>query len=402
MAKYLPYRVLTQIPSNIWILGFVSMLMDISSEMIHSLLPLFLVTVLGTSTVTIGLIEGAAEATALIVKVFSGVLSDYLGKRKEIVLFGYSLSALTKPLFAVASSISMVITARIIDRLGKGIRGAPRDALIADFAPSHLRGASFGLRQSLDTVGAVLGPLLAFFLMLLFVNNFRLVFAFAIIPGLIAVLLIVAGIKEPQSSHENKAVNPLSVHNMKQLPLSYWCVCGIGAVITLARFSEAFLVLRAMQGGMSLALVPLVLVVMNVVYAFTAYPLGKMADHTAHRNLLVFGLITLIVADLILALSSHWGYVFIGVCLWGIHMGSTQGLLAAMVADNSPAELRGTAFGLFNLLSGIALLLASTIAGFLWEYLGASFTFYTGALFSSLSLTGLFLWNPAKNKMKHI
>lgn len=391
MAKHFAFRTLTKIPSGVWVLGFVSMLMDISSEIIHSLLPMFLVTVLGTSMITVGIIEGVAESASLIVRVFSGVLSDYLGKRKNIVLFGYSLSALTKPLFALASSIGWVFAARFIDRIGKGIRGAPRDALIADLAPVYLRGASFGLRQSLDTLGALFGPLLAFGLMLLFANNFRAVFAFAIIPALVAVLLIVFGVKDTQPSRVINRLNPVGLNLMKQLPVNYWWVCAIGAIIALARFSEAFIVLRAMQGGMSLATVPLILVAMNLVYSMTAYPFGKLADRMHHINLLILGLIALIVADLVLALSSHWFFVVSGASIWGLHLGLTQGLLAAMVADSSPVHLRGTAYGLFNLLSGLALLFASIIAGTLWEAIGSSYTFYVGAAFSFIALFGLMI-----------
>ncbi|CEG57185.1 MFS transporter [Legionella fallonii] len=387
--------VLSQIPSSIWVLGFVSLLMDVSSEMIHSLLPMFLVTALGASTITLGIIEGFAEATALIIKIFSGVLSDYLGKRKDIVLFGYGLSALTKPLFALTSSVTLVFIARITDRLGKGIRGAPRDALIADLAPEGLRGASFGLRQSLDTLGAVLGPLLAFCFMLLFASHFRMVFALAVIPALIAVLLIVVGVKEPQNTPHHKVLNPLSLSNLKLLSFSYWWVCGIGAMITLARFSEAFLVLRVMQGGVDMAIVPLFLVAMNIIYSLSAYPLGKLADQMSHANLLIIGLIALCIADLILAANNHWSYTLIGICFWGLHMGATQGLLAVMVADTSPLNLRGTAYGFFYLLSGIAMLLASIIAGLVWEKVGASFTFYLGAIFSFFACFALFFWKKS-------
>lgn len=392
MSKRHAFNVLSQIPSGIWVLGFVSLLMDVSSEMVHSLLPMFLVATLGTSTITIGLLEGLAEAVALIIKVFSGVLSDYLGRRKSIVLLGYSLSALTKPLFALSSSVSWIFIARLTDRLGKGIRGAPRDALVADLAPEGLRGASFGLRQSLDTMGAALGPLLAFCFMLLFASNFRIVFAVAIIPAFIAVLLIVIGVKEPQAPPHYKFSNPLSGHNLKLLSSSYRWVCGIGAIITLARFSEAFLVLRAMQGGVNMAVVPIFLVAMNVVYSLSAYPFGKLADHMRHANLLIIGLLALCLADLLLAFSSHWGYVLTGICLWGLHMGLTQGLLAAMVADTSPMHLRGTAYGFFNLLSGIAMLLASVIAGLVWEKISSSFTFYLGAVFSLLACFALYFW----------
>jgi MFS family permease len=382
---------LSKIPRGIWILGFVSMLMDISSEMIHSLLPLFMVTTLGASVFVVGLIEGLAESTALIVKVFSGVLSDYLGKRKGLAVFGYALGALTKPLFAMALTIGIVLTARLADRIGKGIRGAPRDALVADIAPPQLRGAAFGLRQSLDTVGAFLGPLLAVGLMLLWANDFRAVFWVAVIPGLMAVALLVFGIRE-QDHHENgKRTNPIRRENLNRLGSSYWWVVGIGAVFTLARFSEAFLVLKAQQSGIAIALIPLVMVAMNLVYAASAYPFGKLSDRISHTKLLVLGLIVLMVADFILASSNHWSVVLVGVALWGIHMGITQGLLATMVADTAPADLRGTAYGFFNLMSGLAMLIASGLAGLLWDRLGASFTFYAGAVFCMIALLGLAL-----------
>ncbi|MGZ8253177.1 MAG: MFS transporter [Methylophilaceae bacterium] len=381
---------LNRIPAGVWVLGFVSLLMDVSSEMIHSLLPLFMVNILGASTLTVGIIEGLAESTALIVKVFSGVLSDYLGKRKGLALFGYTLGALTKPCFALASSAGLVLTARLLDRVGKGVRGAPRDALVADITSAHLRGAAFGLRQSLDTVGAILGPLLATGLMLLWANDFRAVFWVAVIPGLMAVALLLFGVREPERQQTQKRTNPIQRKNRQRLSASYWWVVGMGAVFTLARFSEAFLVLRALQGGIPVAMVPLVMVAMNVIYALSAYPFGKLSDHMNHSKLLAFGLIALIMADLVLATNDHWGVVLLGVALWGVHLGITQGLLAAMVADAAPADLRGTAYGFFNLVSGAAMLVASVLAGLLWDRLGASFTFYTGATFCALALIGLF------------
>ena len=367
-------------PRGVWVLGFVSLLMDVSSEMIHSLLPLFMVTVLGMSALTVGVIEGIAESTALLVKVFSGVLSDYLGKRKGLAVFGYALGALTKPMFALANSTGMVLGARFLDRVGKGVRGAPRDALLADIAPASIRGAAFGLRQSLDTVGAFLGPLLGVGLMLLWANDFRAVFWVAVIPGMLAVMLLLFGIREPQRSTTHKPANPISRANLKRLGSAYWWVVGVGAVFTLARFSEAFLVLRAAQGGIAVALVPLVMVAMNVIYAASAYPFGKLSDTFSHTRLLALGLAVLIAADLVLATDDHWVTVLLGVALWGVHMGITQGLLARMVADVTPADLRGTAYGFFNLMSGLAMLLASVLAGLLWDSLGASFTFYAGAV----------------------
>lgn len=390
---------LNQIPASVWVLGFVSLLMDISSEMIHSLLPMFMVTTLGAGAFSVGLIEGLAESTALTVKVFSGALSDYLGKRKGLAVFGYALGALTKPLFAIAPSIGIVLTARLLDRVGKGVRGAPRDALMADIAPPHLRGAAFGLHQSLDTAGAFLGPLLAVCLMLLWTNDFRAVFWVAVIPGLMAVTLLLFGVREPVRHEHGRRSNPIRGENLKRLGASYWWVVGIGAVFTLARFSEAFLVLRAQQGGIPIALVPLVMVAMNLVYALSAYPFGKLSDRMSHTKLLAFGLVVLIAADLVLAANDHWGVVIAGVALWGVHMGITQGLLATMVADTAPADLRGTAYGFFNLLSGIAMLAASSIAGLLWDQFGPSFTFYAGAAFCVAALAGL-ARQPKSSRLK--
>lgn len=384
-----PTTVLRQLPPSIWALGFVSLLMDVSSEMIHSLLPLFMVGALGASALVVGVVEGLAESTALIVKVFSGALSDWLGRRKGLALLGYGLGALTKPVFALASGMGWVLGARLVDRVGKGIRGAPRDALVADITPPELRGAAFGLRQSLDTVGAFLGPLLAVGLMLLWANDFRRVFWVAVIPGLLAVVLLWLGVREPERPAGAVRVNPIRRENLRRLGGAYWSVVALGAVFTLARFSEAFLVLRAEQGGIPLALVPLVMVAMNLVYAATAYPFGHLSDRMGHHRLLAGGLVVLIVADLVLASSSHWSVVLAGVALWGVHMGMTQGLLAAMVAHTAPADLRGTAFGAFNLVSGVAMLLASVVAGALWDTVGASATFLAGASFSALALVGI-------------
>ena len=377
-----------RIPATVWVLGLVSMLMDISSEMIHSLLPVFMVTVLGASATAVGVIEGIAESTALIVKVFSGVLSDHLGKRKWLTVTGYAMGALTKPLFALAPALGWILTARFLDRIGKGIRGAPRDALIADVTPAAIRGAAFGLRQSLDTVGAFTGPLLAMALMLLWQNDFRAVFWVAVIPGLMAVVLLVVGVREPAKTTVGAVRKPFPISRaaLAQLPPAYWWVVAIGAVLTLARFSEAFLVLRAQQGGLSLAFIPLVLVVMNAVYALAAYPLGILADRMRHPTLLALGILPLIGADALLAHSAQLGWVGAGLVLWGLHMAATQGLLAAMIADCAPADLRGTAFGVFNLGSGVAMLVASVVAGVLWDRFGAASTFGAGLAFAAAAL----------------
>ncbi|OWY35638.1 MFS transporter [Herbaspirillum aquaticum] len=382
---------LGKIPASVWVLGGVSMLMDISSEMIHSLLPLFMISTLGTSAFAVGVIEGLAESTALIIKIFSGALSDYFGKRKGLALFGYTLGALTKPLFAIAPTTGIVLTARLLDRVGKGLRGAPRDALVVDITPPEIRGAAFGLRQTLDTVGAFLGPLLAVGLMLMWDNDFRAVFWVAVIPGFFAVILLILGIKEPRGRSIEKRTNPIRRDNLKRLGPTYWWVVTIGAVFVLARFSEAFLVLKAQISGVPMALIPLVMVAMNIVYAASAYPFGKLSDRMSHSTMLAFGLVALIMSDLTLAVGDHWLGLGVGVALWGVHMGMTQGLLATMVAVTAPADLRGTAYGFFNLVSGIAMLLASVVAGLLWDYVGPSATFLAGATFSLLALLGIWI-----------
>ncbi len=378
-----------KLPGGIWVLGFVSLFMDISSEMIHGLLPMFLVTTLGASTLAVGLIEGLGESTALIVKIFSGAWSDYLGKRKGLALLGYALGALSKPLFAVAPTAGVVLTARVLDRVGKGIRGAPRDAMVAELAPPSLRGASFGLRQALDTVGAFVGPLLGVGLMLLWADNFRAVFRVAIVPGVLAVLLLLFGVRETGTHRDDRPPLRIGREGLKRLTAPYWWVVGIGTMFTLARFSEAFLVLRAQQGGIPIALVPLVMVAMNLVYAVSAYPFGKLSDRMSHTSLLAMGLLVLIAADLVLAHSDYPGAVLLGVAFWGVHMGMTQGLLATMVADTAPAELWGTAYGFFSLMSGLAMLVASVVAGSLWDSLGAASTFRAGAAFCVVALIGL-------------
>ena len=385
-----PNYSLREIPSGVWALGFVSMLMDVSSEMIHALLPIYLVTVLGTSMVTVGFIEGIAEATASITKIFSGALSDWLGKRKLLAVLGYGLAAFTKPVFPLAPSVSWLIGARFVDRVGKGIRGAPRDALVADIAPAHLRGASFGLRQSLDTVGAFLGPLLGIGLMWWTADNFKTVFWVAVVPAFLAFALMIFAVREPARPEGLRKVhNPISLAEIKRLGPSYWWIAGIAAVFTLARFSEAFLILRAQDVGLPITLVPAVLVVMNVVYALAAYPAGVASDRMNRTTLLIVGLVLLIAADLALALLPSIGGVALGVVLWGLHMGLTQGLFAALVADAAPPELRGTAYGFFNLLTGVAMLAASVIAGALWDATGPKGTFVAGACFAFLALAGL-------------
>lgn len=377
------------LPAGIWALGFGSLFMDLSSELIHSLLPVFMVTVLGASLAAVGVIEGVAEATAAVLKVFSGTLSDHFGKRKILIVFGYALSAGTKPLFPLASSLGWVFTARFVDRIGKGIRGAPRDALVADITPPALRGAAYGLRQALDSAGAVAGPLAALGLMAWLADDILKVMWVATVPACIAVALLVVYVREPERTSAAAPRTRLAFSDLTRLPRRYWVVVLLGALLTLARFSEAFLVLRAQNVGLRLGQVPLVMIVMNVFYAGAAFPAGAAADRISHSLLLLLGIGLLIAADLILAAATAPTHVFVGAALWGLHMAFTQGLLAKRVADTAPAALRATGFGWFNLVSGGALLLASVIAGGLWSAFGPSFTFRAGAAFALVAASGL-------------
>lgn len=379
-----------RLPRAVWVLGFVSMLMDVSSEMIHSLLPVYLVSVLGASTVLVGIIEGVAEATASITKVFSGALSDRLGKRQALASFGYTMAAITKPVFPLAQSVGWVVAARFVDRIGKGIRGAPRDALIADLSPPHLRGAAFGLRQALDTIGAVVGPAAAIVLMAIGNSSYSLVFWVAVAPAFLSAGLITFGIRDPDTTGAARRVRaPLRWSELRRFPGAFWAVVTVGGIFTLARFSEAFLVLRAEDVGVPVALVPATLIGMNVVYALSAYPAGALSDRVDRSILLMIGFGLLVAADLVLALDASVPGLVIGVVLWGLHMGLTQGLLAALVADAAPANLRGTAFGVFNLIAGVAMLAASVIAGVLWDGSGPAGTFLAGAGLGLLALLGL-------------
>ncbi len=390
-------RFIRGIPAGVWALGFCSMFMDISSELIHSLLPIYLTTVFGASMVTIGFIEGIAEGTAAITKVFSGALSDYLGKRKFLVVLGYGLGALTKPVFPLATSLWWVFAARFVDRVGKGIRGAPRDALVADITPPELRGAAYGLRQSLDSVGAFTGPLLAVVLMVWLVDDIRAAFWVAVVPAFIAVTLLIVAVREPDSVPRRPGQgSPITLAAAKRLRSRYWQIVLLGAVFTLARFSEAFLVLRAQSVGLGIAYVPVVMVIMNVVYAAAAYPAGIASDRISRRALLLAGLALLVLADLVLASATTPWHVFTGAALWGLHMGLTQGLFAKLVADTAPAELRGTAFGIFNVASGVALLLASVIAGALWGAIGPAATFIAGAVFASVTALGIVIYGARR------
>jgi MFS family permease len=379
-----------RLPRGVLALGFTSLFMDFSSEMIHATLPLFLTATLGASVWTLGWIEGVAEATASVSKVFAGAASDWLGRRKPFALLGYGLAALSKPLFPLAASASTVLLARVVDRVGKGIRGAPRDALVADLTPAARRGAAYGLRQGLDTVGAVLGPAAALLLLAATGDDFRAVFWLAAAPAFVSVAVLALFVREPARAPAERTLrSPVRRRELARLPRRYWLVVAFGAALTLARFSEAFLVLRAADAGLALRLAPLALVAMNVAFAATSYPLGRQSDR-GRRPVAVAGVACLIAADLVLAAAAGGPVlVLAGAALWGVHMGATQGLLSAAVADAAPADLRGTAFGMFNLVVGFAQLAASVIAGALWSALGPAHTFLAGAAFAAAALAGL-------------
>jgi len=392
MSDTHPPRTRPAIPGTVWALGLVSLFTDMSSELVHSLLPLFMAGTLGASGLVIGLVEGAAEGLALTMKVFSGYVSDRMGRRKPLIVLGYGLAALTKPVFPLADSMAWVLGARLTDRVGKGIRGAPRDALLADVTPKEVRGAAYGLRQSLDTVGGFAGPLLAIGFMLWFAD-IRTALWVAAVPGVIAVVILLFWVREPERrSPSAPARLPLTRAGMAQLGGTFWRVVLIGAFLTFARFSEAFLVLRASSVGLADAWVPLVMVVMSLVYLLAAYPAGHWSDRNERRPLLVAGFATLLVADVVLALCDGTGALMLGIALWGLHMGLTQGVLAAMIADVAPGALRGTAFGVYNLASGAVLLVSAGIAGLLWDLYGAPAPFWMGA---SLAALGLLVTVPA-------
>jgi len=376
------------LPRGIWALGLVSAFMDISSEMIHGLLPVFLVTVIGASATSVGLIEGAGEGFALITRVFSGYLSDRLKRRKGLIVSGYLLGTLTKPLFALAGGVGLVFGARLLDRFGKGLRGAPRDALIAELAPEHQWGAAYGLRQALDSVGAFVGPLLAVAIMALTADDYRTVFWLAGLPGAVAVTVLILGVREPARRTVKPVRAPVNTTDLRSLDRAYWLVLGVGIVFSMARFSEAFLLLRAEAAGLAPGLVPLVLVIISLVYALGAYPVGRLSDRVGRLRLLGAGLGFLIIADLMLAAATGVWQVAAGAALWGLHLAFTQGLFSALVADTSSAPVRGTAFGVYGLVTGVAVLLASVLAGWLWDHYGAPATFLAGALFSLLALAG--------------
>jgi MFS family permease len=385
-----------KIPRSIWILGFTSLLNDTSSEMIHAVLPLFLVSSLGANVALVGLIEGIAEATASILKVFSGAISDYWQRRKNLAVFGYGLSTAVKPLFMVANSPFIVLLARLGDRIGKGIRVAPRDALVADSTDISNRGAAYGLRQSLDTIGAFLGPSIAFGLMGT-AHSFRFIFGVALIPGVLAVACLALGVREPaRPDHALKRPKPLNWKTLQSLGGSYWGLAFAALLFNLGNSSEAFLLLKAKQVAIADYQIPLVLVVMNLSYALSAYPVGALSDRVNRKTLLTWGWVLNAGVYVGLAIAQSPWQVWMLVGGYGLYLGMTQGVLLAMVADRVPEQLRGTAFGFLNLLVGVALLPASLLAGWLWESVSSEAAFLLGCGFAVAAIVLLYFQREAE------
>jgi len=353
--------------------------MDMSSELVHAVLPVYLTTVLGLSALAIGLIEGVAEATASMLKVVSGFVADRFGRRKPLALLGYGLAALTKPLFPLADSAAGIVAARFLDRVGKGIRGAPRDAIVADVTPPEMRDVAFGLRQALDTVGAFLGPMLAILFLWLWSEDLRAVLWVAVVPAVIAVAILAVGVAEPSRAHMPRS-SPLRIAALRRMPGPYWHLLVLAALFSLARMSEAFLVLRAQEVSLPLLWIPLVMIVMSAVYALSAYPAGLLARRAGRPTVLGASLVVLIFAEVVLAAAPGHGGLWAGVALWGLHMGLSQGGLAAAVADVAPEELRATAFGVFHFVTGVFQLLGGALSGWLWMRFGSSTAFAFGAV----------------------
>ncbi|MFL6744742.1 MAG: MFS transporter [Sphingomicrobium sp.] len=377
-------------PRNVWVLGFVSLLMDLSSEIYHALLPAFITIVLGLPATALGAIDGIAEATANFAKLASGRLSDRSLKRKPWIVAGYGLAALSKPLFPLAANAPLVMAARFADRIGKGIRGSPRDAMVADETPPAIRGRAFGLRQSLDTVGALLAPLVAIGLMVLLADDLRAVYWLAVIPAAASFLLAWLALREPEQHLAPLKRSPLFA-GFRQLEKDTRRLLAVGFLVALARFSEGFLILKGIEVGLSEAWSPLTLAVFNLAYVALAYPAGALSDRLSPRAILMAGLVVLIGGNVVLAESGSLIGVVLGTALWGAHMALTQGIFARMIADSAPEQLRATSFGAFWFVTGIAGLLASLGAGMLWDRDGSSATFLTSAAVAGAALAMLAL-----------
>lgn len=376
---------------NVWAAGLVSLLTDISSEMIVPVLPLFLTGVLGASAQVVGLIEGVAEFTASLVKSVSGWLSDRAGRRKPLMVLGYGVSNVVKPFLGLTGSWGQVLAIRFADRFSKGVRGAPRDALIADSTPTHLRGRAFGLHRGLDTVGAAIGPLTAALVLNLYAGNLRAVFWWTAVPGVLAVLLLVGFVRDTgrrAAGAAPTAPSPVmrgwSLSLQPLVPRLRWFVV-VSTVFAIGNSADAFLVLRAQGLGLSVALVPIAYFLFNASYAVLSYPAGALSDKIGRRPVLLGGFIAFALIYAGFGAARHSWQVWILFLFYGIYYAGTEGIQKAYMTDHVGAEQRGTAVGILNAWTGLAALPASLIAGVMWDRFGQPATFYVSAAIAVLA-----------------
>lgn len=379
------------LPRNVWVLGLVSLFNDTATEMSYWLLPQFLVSVLGAGPMAFGFIEGAAQTVASFARLFSGFLADRLKRRKALAGAGYTLANLTKPLLALSTSWMQVFWIRFADRAAKGFRGAPRDALLADSVEPDRRGAAFGLRQSMDSAGAILGPLGAVVLLPVFLGNVRMVFWAAAVPGLISIVLVWALVREVRPSSATKSsrqANP---------PFRLWSASNrrlLGILLAVAIFSlgnssDLFLILRAQNLGVSTHWAPLLGLVFNTVYTLLSWPAGWLSDRLPRRILVVLGYLTYSLIYCGFAVTSSKVFVWPLFAIYGAYYAFTEGVLKAWIADLVPSEARASAYGVFNWIVGLAAFPASLLAGWLWVHASPAAPFYFGgatAFFGSVLL----------------
>ena len=368
---------------NVFIAGLVSFFMDVSSEMIYPLVPLFLSNVLGVNKSIIGLIEGIAESTASLLKVFSGWFSDRIGNRKWLMAAGYSISTLSRPIVSLATGWQHILGSRFMDRFGKGIRTAPRDAIIAESSEKTHLGRAFGLHRSMDTMGAVVGPALAFLLLGLFSNNYRMVFWLSIIPGTIAVLLIIFFITEKKKVSLPHSDRPKLT--LKHFDWRFKFFVVIAAVFAIGNSSDVFLILRAQQVGVPIVMIPVVYLLFNLVYSLSSIPAGIAADRFGKKRVILLGFILFAILYYGFAIAKDTTAIWVLFGFYGLFMGLTEGIQKAFLATIIPPDFKATAFGVYNSAVGIAMFPASLIGGWLWDHVSPSATFYFGSITAGLS-----------------
>ena len=380
-----------KIDKNVFMLGAVSLFTDISSQMIYPLLPVFLSSVLGVSIVFIGLLEGVAESTASILKVFSGWYSDKLRKRKPIIFFGYSLSTIGKPFFYLATAGWHVLIIRFIDRVGKGIRTSPRDALVADSSRPEERGRAFGIQRSMDRMGAFLGPLVAFAILPLLNNNLRLLFLFSFFPALIAVFIIVFFVKEKLHAQDSsKRIEPFS---LKYFSRDFKMFVFILAVFTLGNSSNVFLILRAKDLGVKIVFIPIIWLMYNFISSILSTPLGGLSDKIGRKKTTLLGFLVYGAVYLGFAFSNTQSLIWVFMGLYGVYYALSEGVLRAYVADLvEDKSVLATAYGVYHTVTGLCMFPASLLMGILWQQFNPTVAFGFGASLALVSAIGLSLF----------